>query len=197
MYTHDGTACKYTKFTHQTNVSLLKVIICSQNWQNKQQKLPTTMTEKLGYETAGVYLPVYKFKCLCYENELEQARHQRCVVRCKNMIIIHWVTLQWKPLNMNISIFKHFLWSSRWVFLWESLGDTPSRSSTGTGSALGGETGAAGAAGVGATGATAGATNESIWERERIWGDFVANFIANTSSLMCNCESRTVLKNIN
>lgn len=94
---------------------------------------------------------------------------------------------------MNISIFKHFLWSSRWVFLWESLGDTPSRSSTGTGSALGGETGAAGAAGVGATGATAGATNESIWERERIWGDFVANFIANTSSLMCNCESRSAL----
>lgn len=45
------------------------------------------------------------------------------------------------------------------------LGDTPRRSSTGTGSALGGETGAAGAAGAagaGATGATAGATNESI-----------------------------------
>lgn len=132
----------------------------------------STLYEKLGHETAGVYLPIHKFKCLCYKIKLEQAQHQRCVVRCKNQIIILWVTLQWKPLNMNILIFKHFLWSSR-CFLWESLGDTPRRSSTGTDSALGGETGAAGAAGaprVGATGATAGATNESIWERERhLW----------------------------
>ncbi len=51
--------------THQTNLSLPKlIIICSLNRQNKLQKL-ATIIEKLGFETAGVYLPLHKFKCLC------------------------------------------------------------------------------------------------------------------------------------
>lgn len=100
--------------THQTNLSLPKfIIICSLNRQNKLQKL-ATIIEKLGFETAGVYLPLHKFKCLCKENELEQAQRKWTSSSCsnivqsdaKNLIIIHWVTPQWKPWNMtyNISI---------------------------------------------------------------------------------------------
>lgn len=146
----------YTKLKHTPNKSL-----SSQTHhhlltyrQNKLQKL-TTIIEKLGFSSWCIltyhiiHLNVYAKNVNLNKLSKNEQAHQAQIL-CSHMQ---------KPG-------LHHIWhiiSLYWCFVWVTL-DTPRRSSTGPGSALGGETGAAGAAGVAATGAS----NESKWKEENM-----------------------------